>query len=87
MTFGMSQFEVSASFVDTPSETAPVTTQDEPGEGLELGWPVKISRGKHGGKTGTVTYIEPKHVWVMEDVTHIEVRLKILLRGIGRLPD
>lgn len=51
-----------------------VTLSETSEEEAQCGWPVKILRGKHGGKTGTIEIVYRKYVRVIEDVTDLEVR-------------
>ncbi|KLO11350.1 hypothetical protein SCHPADRAFT_475005 [Schizopora paradoxa] len=68
----LSEFKVLATFVDTYEppfvQIAPV---DPPN--FRLGSPVKIVRGKHGGKTGRIVMIQREHIRLLEYVTDIEL--------------
>lgn len=74
---------IPSTFLDTRSPLSPATRQDDIPEKsyVKLGQPAVISRGKHAGKTGTVTHIEQKYIRLMEHVTNIEVRTRIILRS------
>lgn len=71
--FGVNvQLEVFSAYVDTQGLTA--SDPDALECGIEYGRPVKILRGKHGGRSGRVTFIEQDYVRVIENWTDNEVR-------------
>lgn len=81
----MLKLEVPASFVeDHVSFLAPRPHwQDARSDEAEVqvGCPVVVSRGKHGGKSGIAINIEGDYVRFLEDCTNIEVRkLTCLMR-------
>lgn len=66
-----------SSFVDTHDPLF-IRALDEERE-VDYGWPVKILRGKHAGKTGRVVVVEREYIRVLEDVTDIEVSTQLIM--------
>ncbi|KLO15316.1 hypothetical protein SCHPADRAFT_269380 [Schizopora paradoxa] len=71
-----SEFEIPTSHAGAPEpekfDKHPMVTS----QNIDFGWPVKICRGKHAGKTGRILFVDLKYVRVLEDVTHIELAVR-----------
>lgn len=66
--------------MDTPGPLAEHVPDCE--DRLDYGWPVKVLRGKHAGKTGKVAGVLHMYVRILEDFTDIEVSNAMHSRGL-----
>ena len=73
-----------AAFVDahTPLTVAESKASSDETE-IDIGHPVVVCRGKHGGKSGKITVVERAFVRILEDQTNLEVGASALSRKPG----